>query len=113
MLSWTLLQVHNHAVMDAFFTGVRASIAAGTFDADAEAFHAAYEAELPNGEAEVRGGGPRVRGYEVKSGMGQKRINERAYNRFEDVVVQDEGEGVVDPGTDAGELEEHGMGEKN
>jgi queuine tRNA-ribosyltransferase accessory subunit len=113
MLSWTLLQVHNHAVMDAFFAGVRASIAAGTYDADAEAFHAAYEAELPSGKAEVRGGGPRVRGYEVKSGMGQKRINERAYNRFEDVVVQEEGEGVVDPGTDAGELEEHGMGEKN
>lgn len=55
MLGWVLLQIHNHHVMDEFFVGVRISISAGTFDADAAAFEALYESELPVGS----GSGPR------------------------------------------------------
>lgn len=49
MLGWALLQIHNHAVIDAFFTGIRASIAKGTFNDDMDLFDKAYEAELPAG----------------------------------------------------------------
>lgn len=47
MLGWVLLQVHNHHIIDLFFAGIRSSIAAGTFEADVEAFTAAYEPQLP------------------------------------------------------------------
>ena len=49
MLSWALLQIHNHAVIDAFFSGIRASIAKGTFNDDMDSFDKAYESELPAG----------------------------------------------------------------
>ena len=39
MLAWSLLQVHNAAVMDAFFEGVRASIARNSFDEGRHGFH--------------------------------------------------------------------------
>lgn len=55
MLGWTLLQVHNHAVMDTFFAGVRTSIGKGVFEEDRMAFEAVYEPELP----EKTGQGPR------------------------------------------------------
>ncbi|KAJ4346468.1 uncharacterized protein N0V89_010397 [Didymosphaeria variabile] len=63
MLGWSLIQVHNHAVVESFFTSVRNSIEAGTFDADVAAFEAFYEPQLP----EKTGQGPRVRGYQFKS----------------------------------------------
>ncbi|KAF2871095.1 tRNA-guanine(15) transglycosylase-like protein [Massariosphaeria phaeospora] len=63
MLGWLLLQLHNHAVLSSFFAGVRASIAAGTFDADVAAFEAFYEPALPA----KTGQGPRVRGYQFQS----------------------------------------------
>jgi len=47
MLGWVLLQIHNHHVLDQFFTGVRKSITEGTFDKQTLAFQAYYEAELP------------------------------------------------------------------
>jgi len=47
MLGWVLLQIHNHAVLDAFFSGIRTSIANGTFNEDVETFNKAYESELP------------------------------------------------------------------
>ncbi|KAL8351964.1 hypothetical protein RB601_002334 [Gaeumannomyces tritici] len=59
MLAWTLLQLHNHHVCAAFFAGVRASLAAGTFERDAADFAARYEPDVPEG----RGERPRVRGY--------------------------------------------------
>jgi queuine tRNA-ribosyltransferase len=55
MLAWTLLQIHNHHTMDNFFSGIRDSIARGTFDKDAELFHRLYAPELP----EKTGQGPR------------------------------------------------------
>lgn len=55
MLAWTLLQIHNHHVMDNFFAGVRASIQNGSFETDAKAFHEVYAETLP----ERTGLGPR------------------------------------------------------
>jgi queuine tRNA-ribosyltransferase len=47
MLAWVLLQIHNHHVMEQFFTSVRASISRGTFEQDRETFDALYESDLP------------------------------------------------------------------
>lgn len=55
MLAWTLLQIHNHHVLDNFFAGVRESIKNGTFEQDAEAFHKVYAPTFP----ERTGQGPR------------------------------------------------------
>jgi queuine tRNA-ribosyltransferase subunit QTRTD1 len=55
MLGWVLLQIHNYHVMDEFFVAIRASIAAGTFEADVEMFSRCYESDLP----EKTGQGPR------------------------------------------------------
>lgn len=68
MLAWTLLQLHNHHVMAAFFAGIRASLAAGTFVADCRAFALRYEARLPEGT----GTRPRARGYHFKSEGGNE-----------------------------------------
>lgn len=63
MLGWFLIQVHNHAVVESFFSCIRNSIEAGTFDAQVAAFEAFYEPRLPD----KTGQGPRVRGYQFKS----------------------------------------------
>jgi queuine tRNA-ribosyltransferase subunit QTRTD1 len=55
MLGWVLLQIHNHAVCDDFFCGVRDSIAQDTFDIEHEIFGETYTRELPAGS----GAGPR------------------------------------------------------
>lgn len=55
MLAWTLLQIHNHHVIDSFFSGVRESIERGTFDEDAQTFHKIYASGFP----ERTGEGPR------------------------------------------------------
>lgn len=55
MLGWVLLQIHNYHVIDAFFADIRASIKAGTFEADVERFSRFYEADFP----EKTGQGPR------------------------------------------------------
>ncbi|KAF1943968.1 tRNA-guanine transglycosylase family protein [Clathrospora elynae] len=80
MLGWVLIQVHNHAVLSAFFAGVRASIAAGTFDADVAVFEAYYEPALP----EKTGQGPRIRGYQFKSTSHAKteKKNTKAFRKF-------------------------------
>ena len=49
MLGWVLLQVHNHVMADAFFNGIRTSIANGTFADDCDIFEKTYERELPLG----------------------------------------------------------------
>jgi len=79
MLGWVLLQVHNHAIMDAFFAGVRKSIAEETFEADRKAFGEHYEVELPV----MVGQGPRVRGYEYKSGPSQEKKNDKSFKVLE------------------------------
>lgn len=47
MLGWVLLQIHNYHVLDAFFADIRASINAGTFEADIEKFSRCYDADFP------------------------------------------------------------------
>jgi queuine tRNA-ribosyltransferase len=47
MLGWVLLQIHNYHVLDAFFADIRASINAGTFEADVEKFSRCYDADFP------------------------------------------------------------------
>lgn len=59
MLGWTLLQIHNHRVMDNFFAGVRHTIKQDTFDKGVEVFARTYESELP----EKTGQGPRYFPY--------------------------------------------------
>jgi queuine tRNA-ribosyltransferase subunit QTRTD1 len=86
MLGWVLIQIHNHAILSAFFGGVRASIEAGTFDADVAAFEAYYEPALP----EKTGQGPRVRGYQFKSEAHAKRErkNPKAFQKYGEEDIQ-------------------------
>lgn len=85
MLGWVLLQIHNHATLSAFFTGIRVSIMRNTFDADVAAFAAFYEPQLP----EKTGQGPRVRGYQFKSEAHAKkdRKNPRAFKKFSEEEI--------------------------
>ena len=55
MLGWVLLQIHNHHLIERFFTAVRSSIAQSTFEQDVENFKKTYESRLP----EKTGLGPR------------------------------------------------------
>ena len=111
MLAWSLIQVHNHAMMDAFFEAVRASITNSTFDDDVKAFTHAYNAAMP----EKTGKGPRIRGYQAKSvGGGEPKKNTKAYGRLDDAVqkLAEAESGIATPTVDAKELEEHGFAEK-
>ncbi|KAI3317785.1 tRNA-guanine transglycosylase [Xylariaceae sp. AK1471] len=92
MLGWTLLQIHNYEVMNAFFAGVRASIDNATFDKDCDAFTRVYDPELPAGT----GTRPRARGYHFKSRGGDDKINTPAWEKYE-------AEGGSDPAL-AGEM---------
>jgi queuine tRNA-ribosyltransferase len=47
MLGWVLLQVHNHHVMDNFFSAIRSSLSRGSFETDCATFEKLYESELP------------------------------------------------------------------
>lgn len=82
MLSWTLMQIHNHHVISRFFEGVRASLAEGqeVFEREAERFRRVYEAEIPRGTGQR----PRVRGYHFKSMGGDAKSNERPWVRLEE-----------------------------
>lgn len=76
MLAWTLLQIHNHHVIQQFFSSIRTSIAKGTFEDDRCIFERRYEASLP----EKTGLGPRVRGYHFRNeGPGEGRRNEKSW----------------------------------
>ena len=80
MLAWVLLQIHNHAIIDRFFAGVRASIAADRFEKDVEAFERTYQTDLELGT----GQGPRVRGYQVRSeGVVKGKRNKPPYQKLE------------------------------
>lgn len=85
MLGWVLIQVHNHAIMAAFFDGVRGSIQAGTFDTDVAAFEAYYKPTLP----EKTGQGPRMRGYQFNSEehARRERKNPKAYKKFDEAKI--------------------------
>ncbi|KAF2845039.1 tRNA-guanine transglycosylase [Plenodomus tracheiphilus IPT5] len=87
MLGWVLIQLHNHAILSAFFSGIRASIQAGTFETDVAAFEAYYESALPA----KTGQGPRVRGYQFKSEAhaSKDRKNPKAFRKFgEDEIAK-------------------------
>ena len=79
MLSWTLLQIHNHHVMSEFFAAIRAKLAEGeaAFEEARKAFAAAYEPELPT----PTGQRPRARGYHFKGEPGEK-INDPAWTNL-------------------------------
>lgn len=85
MLGWALIQIHNHAVLSAFFAGIRASIAADTFEVDVAAFERYYESLLP----EKTGQGPRVRGYQFKSEEHAKpeKKNQRVFTKYDDEKI--------------------------
>lgn len=132
MLGWVLLQIHNHHVLDLFFASIRSSIAAGTFEADVEAFTAAYEPQLPA----KTGQGPRyedrdlcedvsvgrdygadtlsrVRGYQFKSeGPGEPKKNAKVFQ-----VYDQSGESLAEtpaapsPAASADALESRGFAE--
>lgn len=83
MLAWTLLQIHNFAIMDRFFEACRRAIAKRTFLEDVKAFNRNYEAELPA----KTGLGPRVRGYQTMSiGGGEAKKNAKSWDRFDDTT---------------------------
>jgi queuine tRNA-ribosyltransferase accessory subunit len=96
MLGWTLLQVHNHAVTEAFFAGIQDALQQGIFEDQKDAFERYYVDRLP----EVAGKGPRwetrgkrvvrgwsvfrIRGHHLKSeGPNEQKKNPPAYNRFQ------------------------------
>lgn len=111
MLAWTLLQLHNHHVMDLFFLGIRESIQQSTFEADFQAFERAYESKLP----EKTGEGPRLRGYHLPpSGPYQPKSNPRKYGRLDDAAEKyaESTSSVATPDAGANELEEHGFAVK-
>ncbi|KAL1836076.1 hypothetical protein VTJ49DRAFT_5611 [Mycothermus thermophilus] len=103
MLGWTLLQIHNHAVISSFFAGVRATIAEGGADALEQAtkrFATVYEADFPEGMAER----PRARGYQFKSvGGGEGKRNKPAWGKL----------GGNEDGNGEGKTEERGGEEED
>lgn len=114
MMAWNLLQIHNHHITSQFFSGIRASIEAGSFEADCAAFENYYQKDLP---ISVLGVGPRVRGYEMKSGRSQAKPNPKAF----DPKLKSQPLGTL-PNVEGSEitefvgsleLEEHGMGVGN
>ncbi|EZF35778.1 hypothetical protein H101_00681 [Trichophyton interdigitale H6] len=109
MLAWTLLQIHNHATMDRFFTDIRTSIERGTFEEDVKAFESTYMSEFP----EPSGQGPRMRGYQFKTGPGEKR-NPKVFGRLDGVAERllESQSSVVTPDAEAKELEARGFAEK-
>ncbi|KAK4154585.1 tRNA-guanine(15) transglycosylase-like protein [Chaetomidium leptoderma] len=96
MLGWTLLQIHNHAVVSAFFAGVRDALLQGDikrFEEGARQFALAYEPEFPEGVGQK----PRARGYQYKSvGDGEARRNKAAWGKLEG--GEGEGEGAGEKG---------------
>ena len=112
MLAWVLLQVHNHANIDRFFAGVRASIAAGRFEKDASAFERTYQTDLDLGT----GQGPRVRGYQVRSeGATKEKRNKAPYQKLRGNGIEKEStsrdKGIGEDGNLSSRVEEVEMGD--
>jgi len=85
MLGWTLLQIHNHEVIERFFVGVRGILqeGGGRYEEAVRVFEKVYESSLPEGS----GRGPRVRGYQFKSqGPGEGKRNEAPFQEFGGVM---------------------------
>lgn len=108
MLSWTLLQIHNHHNITEFFAAVRKSIKSGTFEADYDEFSRVYENELPK----KSGQGPKVRGYHFKSeGPGETKKNKVAWGNLGS-NFSGHGDAGLAPDETAASLEEKGFAEK-
>ncbi|KAL8923052.1 MAG: hypothetical protein Q9172_003298 [Xanthocarpia lactea] len=109
MLAWVLLQIHNHHTMDNFFSNIRHSIRRGTFNTDCDIFNKSFEREFPVNA----GKGPRLRGYQVKSGPSQPRRNPQAFRSLED-AQEKLVEAPLLPSSDADgdDLERRGFAEK-
>ncbi|CAJ2507186.1 Uu.00g083720.m01.CDS01 [Anthostomella pinea] len=104
MLGWTLLQIHNHQVVNDFFAGIRASISTepAAFEKNCDLFSRIYDSELPKGT----GLRPRARGYHFKSQGGDEKINPPAFQKFdedgsEDLALAAEVAGLVVTGVAA------------
>ncbi|KAL8693468.1 MAG: hypothetical protein Q9218_001699 [Villophora microphyllina] len=80
MLAWVLLQIHNHHTMDSFFAGIRRSMRQGNFEHNRDTFQQNFQKNLPSSI----GQGPRLRGYQVKSGRSESRRNPPAYRSLND-----------------------------
>lgn len=108
MLAWTLLQVHNHAVIADFFTGIRNSIAGGTFAQDTALFEKTYEREIGAGGAQK----PRLRGYHAKSEGGDRKRNPPAWGALgNDNEVPETVQSPAVPEESADELDKKGFAE--
>ncbi|OAP61703.1 hypothetical protein AYL99_03906 [Fonsecaea erecta] len=111
MLAWTLLQIHNFSVIDAFFSAIRQSIQNRTFEDDTRMFGRAYESGLPT----PTGQGPRLRGYQMKSvGGGEPKKNPKAYGKLDDQMqkLAEAESGVATPDGDADDILAHGLAKK-
>lgn len=112
MLAWTLLQIHNHHILDAFFDGIRTSIERGTFDEDTRAFYRLYDSKLP----ETAGEGPRLRGYQLPASRPhQPRRFPKVYGRLDDAKeksAESQQSSIATPDTAADGLEERGFAAK-
>jgi queuine tRNA-ribosyltransferase len=86
MLGWSLLQLHNHFVVDMFFQGIRESLQNGTFETERTRFLTTYEPEFPQGT----GDRPRARGYHFKSEAAQEKINKTTWKELNAYTAVDE-----------------------
>ena len=85
MLAWTLLQIHNYAIVARFFRDIRITLANGTIEAQSAIFRKSYMQHLPV----ATGTGPRIRGYQVKStGGGEAKINEKVWGKFDNASAK-------------------------
>jgi len=107
MLAWTLLAIHNHHTASIFFSAVRKSIAAGTFEADKEIFERTYETELP----ESTGHKPRTRGYHFKSGAAEPKRNKPAWGALGQGTEGNVQTPLIVPDEDAKALDDKGFAE--
>lgn len=108
MLGWVLLQIHNHQILSVFFTAIRESIEAGTFEEDCGVFAKEYESELPA----KSGQGPRVRGYHFKTeGPGEPKKNKAPWGNLGGEGKGSTAETPLVPDEEAKELESKGFAE--
>ncbi|KAL8659847.1 MAG: hypothetical protein Q9226_000212 [Calogaya cf. arnoldii] len=108
MLAWVLLQIHNHHVVDSFFANVGQSISHGTFERDCDSFAKAFQRDLPV----TTGRGPRLRGYQVKSGPAEPRRNPPAFRSLEDAQERLAEAPLPSSDADGEDLERRGFAEK-
>ncbi|OKL63810.1 hypothetical protein UA08_00419 [Talaromyces atroroseus] len=113
MLAWSLVQIHNHHVMDLFFKDIRQSIIDGTFETNAALFERKYESAFPT----QTGVGPRLRGYSSHvSRRDEPRRNPRSYGILNDALekyAEAQSSAIATPDVDAEELQKQGFAEKS